>query len=240
MENDTARLQAHYEAMWTDAIGALATGDIDCDSRLALGSDPRRGLTLIARPGPALAARFDTLLDRLCAVEPRQYRHPVADMHVTILSLSLFTVTDDPAPSLAHLEDYRAAVHAALAGLEGFTIDFDGITLSRGAVLARGFPRGPGLEMLRERLRGELRARGLAGSLDQRYRLVTAHATLLRFAAPLMQPAHLVALLEAQRDEPLGEMKVDRLELVINDWYMSSASLRLVEALPLGRLSRRS
>jgi 2'-5' RNA ligase len=238
MENDTARLQAHYEAMWTDAIGALATGDIDCDSRLALGSDPRRGLTLIARPGPALAARFDTLLDRLCALEPRQYRHPVADMHVTILSL--FTVTEDPAPSLAHLEDYRAAVHAALAGLEGFTIDFDGITLSRGAVLARGFPRGPGLEMLRERLRGELRARGLAGSLDQRYRLVTAHATLLRFAAPLAQSARLAALLEALRDEPLGEMQVDRLELVINDWYMSSGSLQLVEALPLGGLSRRS
>lgn len=237
MENDTARLEAHYEAMWTGAIGALAAGDIDCDSRLSLGPDPRRGLTLIARPGPALAARFDALLDRLCAVEPRQYRHPVADMHVTVLSL--FTVTDDPGPSLAHLEDYRAAVHAALAG-EGFTIDFDGITLSRGAVLARGFPRGPGLETLRERLRGELRARGLAASLDQRYRLVTAHATLLRFAAPLAQPARLAALLEALRDEPLGEMWVDRLELVINDWYMSSGSLRLVEALSLGGLSRRS
>jgi 2'-5' RNA ligase len=217
--------------MWESAHGAIAAGDIDIDVRLAAGPDPRRGLTLVARPGAALAARFDALLDRLIHAEPGQYRHPAADMHLTILSL--FTVTEDPAAELARLDAYRAAVHAALEGMQAFEIDFEGITLSRGAVMARGYPRGPALQDLRERLRGELRARGLDASLDGRYRLVTAHATLLRFAAPLRQPARFAALLDALRDAPLGSMRVDALELVINDWYMTSTQLERVELLRL-------
>lgn len=231
-------LQAYYDAMWTRAHGAIAAGDIERDERVLAGPDPRRGLTLIARPGPALAARFDALLDRLARAEPGQYRHPPADMHLTVLSL--FTVTDHPAAQLARLDAYRAAVHAAVAGMEPFEIGFEGITLSRGAVMACGYPRGPALEALRERLRVGLRARGLDASLDQRYRLVTAHASLFRFAAPLRQPARFAALLEELRTEPHGSMRVDQLELVVNDWYMSNAQLEQVELLRLPAFSPRS
>jgi 2'-5' RNA ligase len=231
-------LQAYYDAMWTRAHGAIAVGDIERDERVLAGPDPRRGLTLIARPGPALAARFDALLDRLAQAEPGQYRHPPADMHLTVLSL--FTVTEEPGAQLARLDAYRAAVHAAVAGMEPFEIGFEGITLSRGAVMACGYPRGPALEALRARLRVQLRARGLDASLDQRYRLVTAHASLFRFAAPLRQPARFAALLEKLRTEPLGSMRVDQLELVVNDWYMSSAQLEQVELLRLPAFSPRS
>lgn len=227
-----AALRAHYDAMWEHAFPAVAAGAIDCDTRLAAGPDPRRGLTLVARPGAALAARFDALLDRLAGAAPGQYRHPRADMHLTILSL--FTVADDIAPALARLDDYRAAVRAAVAGAPAFDIEVDGIALSRGAVLARGFPAGPVLETLRERLRAALRERGLDASLDQRYRLVTAHATLLRFVQPLAEPARFAALLGELRDAALGVMRVEEVELVVNDWYMSAASLRRVETLRLG------
>jgi 2'-5' RNA ligase len=230
-------LHAYYDAMWTRAHGAIAAGDIERDERVLAGPDPRRGLTLVARPGAVLRARFDALLERLAQAEPGQYRHPPADMHLTVLSL--FTVTEEPGAQLAQLDAYRAAVHAALKGMEAFEIEFAGITLSRGAVMACGYPRGPALETLRERLRIQLRARGLDASLDQRYRLVTAHATLLRFAAPLRQPARFAALLEELRHAPLGSMQVDALELVVNDWYMSSGSLQRVELLRLpGRTAR--
>lgn len=239
--NDDSRsldLQAYYDAMWTRAHGAIAAGDIECDERVLAGPDERRGLTLIARPGPLLKACFDALLERLAQAEPGQYRHPPADMHLTVLSL--FTVTDQPGAQLARLDDYRAAVDAAVAGMEPFEIGFAGITLSRGAVMACGYPRGPALETLRERLRIGLRARGLDASLDQRYRLVTAHATLFRFAAPLRQPARFAALLGELRAEPLGSMRVDELELVVNDWTMSSGSLQRVELLRLPAFSPRS
>ncbi len=225
-------LQSRYDTMWCEAGPALVRGDVACDAQLAAGGDPRRGLTLIARPDAALAARFEALLDDLCAIEPAQYRHPVSDMHVTVLSL--FTATADFQPELAREADYRAAVAAAVHGTPPFAIDFTGISASRGAVVVQGFPRDDVLEGLRERLRGELRARGLDGSLDGRYKLVTAHSTLLRFVQPLAEPAAFTQALRRWRDKPFGTLAVDAVELVLNDWYMSAGTLRCVDRHLLG------
>jgi len=224
-------LRAHYDAMWDRAWPHVAEGSVDCDTHLAGGLDPRRGMTLIARPDPALADRFSSVQDRLAGACPHQYRQPGTDLHVTILSL--FTVTADHAPHLARRSDYAAAVLEAVDGLPAFDIDFDGITISRGAVLAQGFPRDGTLERLRTRLREALSARGLDGMLDQRYRLVTAHSTLLRFMAPPADPAGFAAALQALRATPLGTMHVASLQLVVNDWYMSSAAVETVDTLAL-------
>jgi 2'-5' RNA ligase len=225
------RLQHHYDAMWDSASGAVFRGDIDCDTHLLAGQDERRGLTLIARPDPALCARFDAVLDRLAGVEPQQYRYPMADMHLTILSLA--TVADDLAPALLHLPAYHAAVREALDGMAPFDIDFRGITISRGAVLAQGFPCGPALETLRERLRDALRHSGIGAAPDQRYRLVTAHATLCRFVAPLQAPERFIALMRSLRHAPLGRMHVGDVELVTNDWYMSSDAVECITRIRL-------
>jgi 2'-5' RNA ligase len=226
-------LRGHYDAMWDRAWPHVAKGDVDCDSHLAGGLDPRRGMTLIARPDAALASRFAGVQDRLASADPHQYRQPGADLHVTILSL--FTVTADYAPHLARRAGYAAAVRAAVDGLPAFDIDFDGITISRGAVLAQGFPRDGTLEQLRTRLRDALRERGLDGMLDQRYRLVTAHSTLLRFIAPPADPARFAATLQDLREMPLGTMRVEAPQLVVNDWYMSSAAVESIEAFALHR-----
>lgn len=223
--------------MWAAAWPAIAAGDVDCDPQLArldggaAPVDERRGLTLVARPGPALAARIDDLLDRLEACAPGQYRQPRADLHMTLLSL--FTVSADYAPQLARLDDYRAAARAALEGVAPFEVDFRGVTVSRGAVLAQGFPRDAVLATLRERLRAALRERGLDGSVDGRYRLVTAHASLLRFARPLARPADFAAALADMRTLALGTLRVDALELVVNDWYMTQASVEVVQRFAL-------
>jgi 2'-5' RNA ligase len=96
-----------------------------------------------------------------------------------------------------------------------------------------GFERAAHAERC-ARLRDALRARGLDGTLDQRYRLVTAHSTLLRFVAPPVEPARLAAALAAVRNVPLGPMPVDSVQLVINDWYMSSAAVEPVATFALG------
>ena len=224
-------LQDHYDAIWNRSLDAIREGSIDCDPRLALGPDPRRGLTVIARPDAVLASRFEHLLDQLCEIESGQYRHPLADMHVTILSL--FTVCEDYHGQLARCEDYRAAVRDAVQGVPSFEIEFRGITASRGAVLAQGFPRDGAIDALRERLRTQLRARGLDASLDQRYKLVTAHATLLRFMRPLTQPERFAEALAGLRDAPLGLTRVQSVELALNDWYMRSGTLRHIETFEL-------
>jgi 2'-5' RNA ligase len=220
-------LQARYDDMWSTAWPAVSSGDIAVDERLSQGPDRRRGLTLIARPQPPLAQAFAAMLADLLACEPAQYVHPVADMHVTILSL--FTATEHYAPQLERLADYRAVVADAVRDAGPFAIDFTGITMSRGAVVAQGTPQGPALEALRDRLRDGLRAHGLDGTLDQRYKLVTAHSTLLRFAAPLRDPARFVQALQAYREQPFGTMQVAAVELVFNDWYMSAGTLELID-----------
>lgn len=224
-------LRTHYDAMWDRAWPDVSRGDVDCDTHLAGGLDPRRGMTLVARPGPALAARFAAIQDRLAAADPRLYRQPRTDLHLTVLSL--FTVTEDYGPHLARRADYAAAVRAAVAEAPPFEVDFHGITISRGAVLATGFPRDGTLENLRDRLREALRERGMDGMLDQRYRLVTAHSTLLRFVARPADPAALAAALAAVRHDKLGTLRVENLQLVINDWYMSSAVVEPVETFTL-------
>jgi 2'-5' RNA ligase len=224
-------LRRHYDAMWDRAWPAVSRGDVECDPHLAGGLDPRRGMTLIARPDATLATRLTDVQHRLADADPRQYRQPRADLHMTVLSLS--TVTADHAPHLARRAEYAAAVRTAIEGLPAFDIDFEGITISHGAVLATGFPRDDTLETLRARLREALRARGLDGMLDQRYRLVTAHSTLLRFVAPPGDPARLAAVLAEVRDEPLGTLRVESLQLVVNDWFMSSAAVESIETYAL-------
>jgi hypothetical protein len=57
--------------------------------------------------------------------------------------------------------------------------------------------------------------------------------TVLRFVTPPADPARLAAALAALRNAPLGTMTVDTLELVVNDWYMSSAAVEPIERFAL-------
>jgi len=116
-----------------------------------------------------------------------------------------------------------------------FEIEFSGVTASTGAVMVQGFPRTGDLESLRERLRSELQNRGLTEGLDTRYRLITAHITVMRFRQALRDSEKLADTLESFRDHPFGTSQVRDFELVKNDWYMSPESVELVAHYPLRR-----
>lgn len=226
-------LAARYDALWDAAAPDVREGRVALDAwALRKDDDARRGITLIARPTPAVAARLASLLDELRVLEPEQYYQPRADLHLTVLAL--FSATADYLPHLAQLDAYRAAVAEALDGAAPFAVDTIGVTLSRGAVLAQGFPRDDTLARLRTKLRSALAARGLGDTLDQRYRLETAHTTLVRFVAPLRDPRRFVDALDAARSRALGTSVVSRLELVLGDWYQSSERARLLAAYELG------
>ena len=99
--------------------------------------------------------------------------------------------------------------------------------------MLQSFPRDTALNDLRDYLRSTLIRRGLGGSLDQRYRLVTAHSTLLRFTSSLQMPESFCATLSTFRREFFGTSAITSLELVFNDWYMSSENLVKIETHPL-------
>ncbi|HEX5690048.1 MAG TPA: 2'-5' RNA ligase family protein [Roseiflexaceae bacterium] len=225
-------LYQQYEALWQAALPRVRQGDIDVDQRLARKErDQRRGLTVIARLAPDIVARIGELLQALAVVEPRQYYYPQADLHLTVLSL--FTATEQYQSHLDRLDDYRDAVASALRSTPSFAVDMVGITVAPGAVLLQGFPTDGTLNKARDRLREALIGRGLDTSLDQRYRLVTAHSTLVRFAAPLAAPEQFADALTAYRYTSFGRSVIASLDLVLNDWYMSSDTLTQIAAFQL-------
>ena len=225
-------LAASYDALWAVAAPDVRLGHVTPDAwALRKGDDVRRGVTLLARPAASVADALTAFLAELQALEPAQYYQPRPDLHLTVLSL--FTATADYAPYLAHVGAYEDAIAEALDGVPPFAVDACGVTLTPGAVLAQGFPRDETLPQLRDRLRAALVARGLGGALDQRYRLETAHTTLVRFVAPLRDPRRFVDALAAARARAFGTSVVTRLELVLGDWYQSSERARPLAAYAL-------
>lgn len=165
-------------------------------------------------------------------LEPEQRYQPASDLHHTVLSL--FTATVDHQPHMARLPDYLGAVSEVVAGTSPFTIDVRGVTLTPGAVLAQGFPRDDTLAVLRDKLRRAISARGLGGALDQRYRLVTAHMTIVRFAVPLREPERFVSALQEARSTDFGSTRVEQLELVFGDWFHTRAREEVIAHFALG------
>ncbi|MBC8095849.1 MAG: 2'-5' RNA ligase family protein, partial [Akkermansiaceae bacterium] len=173
-------LPQRYQSLWDTSRPFIQSGAVEIDPVLASGlPDSRRGFTLIARPDRAVQNRIVNFLDALRAVEPDQYFYQPTALHVTVLSL--FTASEQHERFSAAAGDYKAAIEAALADTPAFAIEFRGITASPGAILIQGFPAGPAMENIRARLRSELLDRGLSKGVDSRYRVITAHITVMRF-----------------------------------------------------------
>lgn len=222
------RLRAHYEQMWSGAIPRIRAGTIEVDSVLAAGEpDRRRGLTVVARPSPAVRSRVVAFLSELWDLEPGQYYYDAAEFHVTVLSL--FTASANHRPFFAQKERFVAAVDSALRRAGSLGIDFAGVTVSRGTVMIQGFFEKDALNGLRDRLRRQLREHGLGAGVDQRYRLQTAHMTVVRFRAPLHDGERFAAVLEGARHRPFGSVAIRSLSLVAHDWYMSRRVTKVVK-----------
>ncbi len=94
--------------------------------------------------------------------------------------------------------------------------------------MVQGFPLSPVLDQLRTELRQALRSRGLGAGLDQRYTIRTAHATVMRFRTQPRNLPELVEVLSSFRSRSFGQTTVATLQLVKNDWYMSTAKVEVL------------
>ena len=222
-----------YDGLWEEAMTQFAQGHVELDWYLTnRESDHRLGLTVIARPSQSIVDQFSALIHQLSLVEPEQYYYQPDELHLTILSL--FTATELSKPYFARLANYMSACEAVLSTAKCFAVDFRGVTASIGSIMAQGIPQDGNLEFLRERLRKALREQDLRQGLDTRYRLRTAHTTLMRFRRPAQALPKLVGILKEYRDFYFGGTIFQSLQVVKNDWYMSRGR---VEVLAEFRLS---
>lgn len=221
------RLRERYDRLWSANIGKIRDGAIQQDAVLASGlPDKRRGLTAIARPFPQVRRRVAEFLDDLRRLEPDQHYYAASEFHVTILSL--FTATTDYERFLARTGQYVAAVDSAVCHAAPIEIEFAGVTISPGAVMIQGFCDDDALNEVRDALRLQLQANGLAEGVDARYRLETAHMTVVRFRDRLLNGERFATALERARERRFGTTRIRKVSLVKNDWYMTEQALETV------------
>lgn len=221
-------LKAFYDSLWQKAANTFVKGQVDIDPYLSdRQHDQRLGLSLIARPGKHVVQRISNMLQQLQYIEPSQYYYQPDELHITVLSL--FTATEQYAQYVSKIPIYASVLQSVLSKIERFQVVFRGITASNTAIMVQGFPENDDLNHLREQLREALNAHGLGESLDKRYRIKTAHSTIMRFCT---QPQNLSALLEiltAFREYDFGQTTFEALQWVKNDWYMSSDKVEVLE-----------
>lgn len=191
----------------------LRGGDID-PWLSDLEDDFRHGMSLIFTLPAHVSRNIGFALGKLREVEPDQYYYPAKDMHVTVIDL--IKATPEYALSTEQEQAYLTAVRQAVKKIAPFRVSFQGLITSGSAVMVKGLYQ-PGLAELRQAVRHQVEAAGL--QLQERYQQTTAHVTVARQQAPLVNTRRDLAVLDSLAEVALGTALVDQVELVVHDWY---------------------
>lgn len=106
---------------------------------------------------------------------------------------------------------------------------FKGITASPSCIMLQGFPMDNKLSLLRQRLRDNFKNSTLEHLIDKRYTLETAHSTVIRFKNPITNNNLFLDCLNKYRNYDFGISKIDSIEFVYNDWYMTNSIVSQIE-----------
>lgn len=212
------RLTEQYTQLWDNAVRRFRANTFELDPLIDQKSDTRYGITLLIRPNTVVKRRIQAFLHELHEVEPSQYYYPATDFHVTVMSI----ISCHPGFTLDRIQvqEYSAAITSCLKHISRFALTFHGITASSSCVMVQGFPCDRMLEMSRNAIREHFRRSSLQQSIDSRYIIQTAHATVVRFRRTISQVKQFINILECYRKYDFGTCEVDSYELVFNDWYL--------------------
>ena len=95
--------------------------------------------------------------------------------------------------------------------------------------MIQGFPANNSLAQLRDDLRSAFTQNDVGSDVDIRYRITSAHITVMRFKTPQADWSRLLTLLKADRTTEFGETRVSSIELLFSDWYAAADSVRVLE-----------
>ena len=214
---------------------AFERNDLELDRHLPDKSDDlRRGLSLALRPCLKVRKAIQEFLNPLQIAAPGQYFYRPEEFHVTVLAI--IPGSEFWRDKIQHLAAYQSIIAEVLQRHRKFSITFQGVTASRGGVMIQGFPHDDTLDQMRDDLRESLEANQLGEQLDARYRIKTAHITVMRFCEANLNAKPLLALLAANRATDFGETRVENLELILGDWYASADTARTLQEYKLKSL----
>ena len=210
-------LQDHYNKLYKDSICKIRSDHYEIDPLINSDRDDRFGLSLIIRPSIGVKNEIQKFLKELNAIEPHQYYYPNSDIHITLISV--ISCYSGLKLSQIKVPEYINLIEKCLTNQETITINFKGVTASPSCLMIQGFTIADGLNQLRGYLRQEFKTSDLEQSMDERYLIHTAHATVFRFREQLDQKQKFLEIIERYRDYDFGIFEVDNIELVYNNWY---------------------
>ena len=210
-------LKEHYNQLYKESITKISSDTYEIDPMLNSDSDDRFGLSLVIRPPIAVKNEIKKFLKELEGIEPNQYYYPNSDIHITVISV--ISCYSGLKLSDISLPEYIELIDRSFKNIGDFTIRFEGITASPSCIMIQGFIHDSSLNRVRDELRKNFKTSNLEQSMDERYLIQTAHATVFRFREKLEQKETFLKLIEKYRDYNFGMFEVDTIELVYNDWY---------------------
>tara|TARA_R110001599_G_scaffold43925_5_gene131206 strand:- start:20072 stop:20758 length:687 start_codon:yes stop_codon:yes gene_type:complete len=221
-------LRNHYKKLHSSALSSINKKGFNYDKELDNPSDLRRGLTLLIRPNKKIKEAFELFIHQAREVLPDQYFYSVDDIHVTVMPIvscySGFSMEG------IEIDRYDEIIQKALRGVREFKLDFTGVFASASCLIIKGYPVNGYLEHFRQNLRNAFSGAKLEQSLDKRYKLVTAHSTVVRFKQPIKDKKKVIELVKAFSDFEFGCQSFEQLEFVYNDWYQRKSIVQLLKS----------
>lgn len=210
-------LSTHYDNLFKDSADKIKNNQYKIDTQIANLSDDRFGITLIIRPPEKIKNEIQYFLEEIKRHNPKQYFYSNAAIHITVLSI----ISCKPGfhTDQIEIEKYIQLIENALISFESFEIEFKGITASDSALLIQGFPTTETLNALRDAIRTAFSNSKLEQSIDKRYQLFTAHTTVCRFSEKILNTQQLLETVSKYRTHSFGTFKIEKMDLVYNDWY---------------------
>lgn len=210
-------LENHYKKLYHESINKISSDNYHIDTLIDSKNDRRFGLTLIIRPSNEIKKKIQNFLKNFKEIEPNQYYYPNSDIHITVMSI--ISCYNDFDMSKIDVQKYIDLTEKCILKGIDLNITFKGITASPSGVMVQGFMNNNELNDIRNRLRKEFKNSNVEQSLDKRYLIQTAHSTIIRFRKELSQKEKFLELLDNSINYDFGTFKVNKFELVYNDWY---------------------
>ena len=210
-------LENHYKKLYHESINKISSDNYHIDTLIDSKNDRRFGLTLIIRPSNEIKKKIQNFLKNIKEIEPNQYYYPNSDIHITVMSI--ISCYSDFDMSKIDVQKYIDLTEKCLLKGRDLNITFKGITASPSGVMVQGFMNNNELNDIRNRLRKAFKNSNVEQSLDKRYLIQTAHSTIIRFRKELSHKEKFLELLDNSINYDFGTFKVNKFELVYNDWY---------------------
>ncbi len=226
-------LRERYSQIYMQTLETIERDGFSYDTTIIEPSDDRYGLTLIGRmTSGGLHSEVQGLYGEIGKAAPGSYLYPVADLHITVLSLIECAAGRTFSPD--ELQEHAALLMEALHDVGPIRVDVTGLIASPTCLMLAGYPEHDQLNHLRDRIRsGYGKHPSISHTIDSRYTQVTAHVTIARFTRPVNDSRRVLDILERYRKHPFGKQVLRTLELVTNDWCLTSGRTKKIAVFPL-------